>query len=274
MSEMTEIKLPTIYSAQPILGAKHTYKKKELQFDYLTKKEFKEQVSEQNAKLVGSIKLSKQTNNKNVDAVVIDSNDCTYRFELIDKPEDGKDLAMSKGPVLGYIKVDENTYIEVKKSLFILIPIFFGILILGICLFTFLPSGDTPTDNPLHIAEGQDWDGNLPSNGDPDAKPASAESITIPGYADLYVSSEKPSVQLINPDGNTVYMVYSISYNDEVIYETDGAIPAGQMVEADLYNVFNGAAGTYDLTFKISTYDANTNAPCNGATQPVTLNIK
>ena len=252
-----------IYTALANSEAKPHYKKKKLEFDYLTKKEFKKLCKDNNyVKVVGSIKLSKQTNSTNISCVIVESNDCEFKFELSEKT--------SKRFVKGYLKVGENEYVTIKSFCFLPIILFFVALLIGLSL-AFVLTNDKSDNERLPIV-GEDWDGNLPSNGD--SQPASAESIEIPGYADLYVSSDKPLVQLINPDGNTVYMAYTVSYQDKVIYETDGAIPAGKMVEANFYDLFNKKSGSYDVVFKISTYDVKTNAPCNGATQNVTITVK
>lgn len=199
-----------------------------------------------------------------------------------------KDAAI--GITIGYINVGDNEYFELKDKKVVISSVpsskkrlskkFVAVIVLaaiavcsGIMFYKWL-NNDKPTTIPLQIIKGENWDGKLPSNGDTSSQSASAESIKIPGYSDIYVSADKPSVQLINPDGNTVYMSYTVNYQDKVLYETDGAIPAGKMVEADFYSLFNKTPGSYDVIFQISTYDMKTNAPCNGATQTVTVTVK
>ena len=76
---------------------------------------------------------------------------------------------------------------------------------------------------------------------------------------------------LINPDGNTVYMQYTILNGENVVYKTN-LVPPGKMIpwEAGKYL----AKGEYSLTLKINTYDLETKAGCNGATQVFSLTIK
>lgn len=185
-------------------------------------------------------------------------------------------IVIQKTSVLGYVKVDNGLYVKIiaKRSwLFPLLIVLLGLLLVSGVSYVVMTHRN-PSNDSLTTATTVDWDGELPQNTDGSTGEASVESITIPGYAAITVSSDSPTVQLINPDGNTVNMVYTISYNDDIIYETDGAVPAGKAVEADFYQLFDGKAGSYDLTFQISTYDITTNQPCNGATQAVTLTIQ
>ena len=109
----------------------------------------------------------------------------------------------------------------------------------------------------------------MPSNGQ--QSEGSSESIEIPGYSNLYVSSESPEILLINPDENTVYFVYTISKDNEVIYETK-AIAPNKTISVNFKELL--PVGEHDLTFQISTYDIETQAPCNGATQKVSMTIQ
>lgn len=255
-----------IYRAQKMPNAKH-YHKGRLKFDYLTKSQLQ---ALQTVSVLGRVNLKKsryKSDDSTFTLKIPYEKSETVAFWYDEIPKNKK----TKGSVLGYVKVGVGQYVEViatKSFLPLFLLLFLCLLGAGAFWFYYRPSGD---DGP-GIADATDWDGNLPSNGDDTAM--IEESITIPGYADLHISHDSPTVQLINPDGNTVNMVYTISYKDNVIYETDGAIPAGKAVEADFYQLFDGKAGSYDLTFLISTYDVTTDQPCNGATQAVTLTIQ
>lgn len=119
---------------------------------------------------------------------------------------------------------------------------------------------------PLKIAEDNAFDGNRGYE-----KEVSSETIAIPGFDNLSLTEKYPKVKLINPQENTVYLIYNIYNGDDVVFQTD-AIKPGNMVEADLYSKLN--AGTYTLTFNISTYDYETQVPCNGTTQAVKVTIQ
>lgn len=243
------------------LNNQNHYKKKNLEFDYIKPNDF-EKLEEKT--VLGSIQL-KETNSTKVDTVVIESNDCTFNFELLEE----------KNPksVLGYVLVEDNIYIAVKKKN-ILIPIIIAFVVIGIIIWGIFISTRTNDvivdDTPdLEFEDGTDWNGELPQNGE--QSKANAESIEIPGYADLFVSTENPEIQLINPEGNTVYFVYSIYEEDKLIYETK-AIEPNKMVSVNLKEILS--TGEHKLSFAISTYDIKTQNACNGANQEVNVTVK
>ena len=110
------------------------------------------------------------------------------------------------------------------------------------------------------------WDGLLPENG---GSQSSEETITFPGYSEIYASKDSTTA-LINPEENTVYMVYEIEYNGAVIYQTK-AIKPGNKVDVNLAELL--PIGSYDVTFNINTYNIADEAVCNGVTQVVKVII-
>lgn len=110
----------------------------------------------------------------------------------------------------------------------------------------------------------EDWNSELPVSGE--SRAASAESIAIPGYADIVLTEGMPEISLINPTDNTVAMIYTIRDANGLIFETKGISP-GKMVACNLRNLIK--EGENLLTFNIATYDLETFEPCNGATQRV-----
>lgn len=255
------------YYVQEMKGAK-LYDKNDISFMYLTPNDFKNIQGKTNAKVVGSVHL-KETNKNNVDVLIIESNNRTFNFEV--------ENDISTSGVMGYVLVFDNTYIAVKKNS----PILFALIgVAAICLIgagiMFVMSGKTGEVSPeiapaeLDIANGQDWDGNLPQNGEQSV--ANSESIEIPGYAEMHLDGEHKEISLINPENNTVYFVYTIK--DEagtVIYESQ-AIEPNKMISVNLYDLLE--IGEHKLFFAISTYDIDTQAPCNGATQEVLVFTK
>lgn len=256
------------YYVQEMKGAK-TYDKNDISFMYLTPNDFKDIQGKTNAKVVGSIHL-KETNKNNVDVLVVESHNRTFNFEV--------ENDTSSSGVMGYILVFDNTYIAVKKGsplMLILIGVAAICLIGAVAMFA-LNSGKQGEVSPdiapaeLDIADGQEWDGNLPQNGEQST--ANSESIEIPGYAEMHLDSEHKEIQLINPEGNTVYFVYTIKDDtDNVVYESQ-AIEPNKMVSVNLYDLLE--VGEHKLFFAISTYDIDTKAPCNGATQEVLVFTK
>jgi hypothetical protein len=58
---------------------------------------------------------------------------------------------------------------------------------------------------------------------------------------------------------------------DEILYETK-AIEPNKMVSLNIKDLLD--VGEYNLSFVISTYDVETQTPCNGATQEVTVTVR
>lgn len=257
------------YIAQTIADASH-YTKDKLEFDYLKPKDFDAlKETDGDIKSIGYIKF-KETNDNSVDTVEIESNYCTFKYELLkDKAPKAK----------GYIKVGDKEYVAFTKGgLLIPILIALGVIVIIGGVVVFLNKGNGEDDvaaNPvndsvnLEFENGSDWDGSMPQNGE--QSQASAESIEIPGYANLYVSTSNPEIQLINPEGNTVYFIYTIMNGDETLYETK-AIEPNKMVSLNIKDLLD--VGEYNLSFVISTYDVETQTPCNGATQEVTVTVR
>ena len=151
-----------------------------------------------------------------------------------------------------------------KKNWIILLLLAILILLL-LLLMKSCHSDASPVKDLLKVEEGTEWDGNSPQSGK--NSEANAESIDIAGYANIYLNEEQKTVNLINPKGNTVYFKYVIS--DEagnVLIETDLIAP-NQMVEKDLYSLLD--KGEHTLSFAISTFDVDTQEPCNGAVTEV-----
>lgn len=248
------------YYIQAINNGVH-YKKDKLEFDYLKPKKIKElKEKNTNIKIIGSIKL-KETNKNNVDTLIIQSNNCTFTFEIENE--------IATKNVLGYVLVSDNTYIAITKNNILLPIVVVGLIIIGSLVYVNQRNNIVEISNNLEFEEGSDWDGNMPSNGE--QSKANSESIEIPGYAELYVSSENPEIQLINPENNTVYFIYTIKENNKIIYETK-AIEPNKMISLNLKEILE--VGEHNLSFVISTYDIETQAPCNGATQDVKVTVK
>ncbi|MBR5566169.1 MAG: hypothetical protein IKW08_08420 [Roseburia sp.] len=89
------------------------------------------------------------------------------------------------------------------------------------------------------------------------------EYIMIPSLRTQYnISEENKEIFLINPEGNSVYLKYTLYLVGEEIYTTDYIKP-DSMVKANLYDVLKG--GTYNVEVAISSIDIETHAACNGA---------
>lgn len=124
----------------------------------------------------------------------------------------------------------------------------------------------TPNRPDIEIEGDNKWDGTIQDQ----TETAITESIEIPGYSNLGVSKDNPTIRLGNPEANTVYLQYQIIKDDEVIFETK-AIKPGNMAEANMYELLD--EGKNEVTISINTYDVETETACNGATQAVTITV-
>lgn len=213
------------------------------------------------------------------------------------------------GKCIGYYVLNDTECVRIlKKNAAFIIWIILGIALLALIASLFIPAKgtkrpilfsifpgitsvipediidlididipDNPSGNPeIEIDDNLDnWDGEYSLSGE--RTEASAESIIIPGYADLVFNDKVHAVNLINPDANTVYMVYTIKNGDEVLFESKGIAP-GKQLTLTFYNEETGEKllekGEYTLNFIISTYDVDTMSACNGANQTVKVTIK
>lgn len=249
------------------------YRKGNYAFEYLTEKQFSQMKKNRTAMVYGNIQLEKEyipsgreEEEKNIEVLVLTSNDeeSTYLVR-VDKPSEVK--------ADGYIRIGEHTWlrIEHKRSMLplLIIPV---LLIIGLGIGIGMRGGTEEKDvnyEQHQIADGKTWNGELPKSGEDTI--ANTDTIEIPGYSSMVVSKEQPSIDLINSDKNTVYLKYSILEDGTEIYHTD-LIRPGQMVEFNAYEVLG--VGKHSLEFSISSFDIDSQAPCNGANQLVQVEVK
>ncbi len=240
-----------------------TIRRKGIHLKLLTQEEY---TKLQKRRIVGITRLKKP------------KKDADFLLLVYEKQFGGKKACRERGleSCIGYISVGNHCYFKVirpKKVLVSLAAIVTAILLLGLIFFCPLKNDEsTPSDEVLPTEEEEgtyDWDGELPSNGDI-ADTQDMGSIEIPGYSEVYVTDEETEIELINPTDNTVSFVYTITFNGEVIYQSDEILP-GKYLCWNPKEYFE--EGTYTLTFSISTYETDTKTPCNGALQSVILHV-
>lgn len=122
-------------------------------------------------------------------------------------------------------------------------------------------SDDIATVNPgnIAIAEGDDIS-KIPQKEDVNYE----ESIELPYLSTATVSDTYNIVPLQNPEGNTVYMAFTVSYNNEIIYTSDGAVAPGEYVAWYPKETFTDA-GEYDVVINIANYDSVDYSDCSSA---------
>lgn len=171
----------------------------------------------------------------------------------------------------GYIFVGINDEgkkecLEIRDTpivIFILFPVFVGIiagLLLTQCGVDKNPGGTEPTQKEeLSIADGDAFDGEI-DNGYR-APEVSNEQIKIQGKSTIYIR-EGGTVDLVNPEDNTVLFQYKVIMDGEVIYQMEDWIMPGQKVAWNAYEQLN-VPGEYTISYQISTKDVDTYADCN-----------
>ena len=103
------------------------------------------------------------------------------------------------------------------------------------------------------------------------------ESIALPGVSviEMEAGTSRVEFPLVNPEGNTCYMKYTIcdAQTDEKLY-TSGLIAPGQAVLSfDLDRTME--AGTYDILLQVETSDVEDyTVQLNGAEIPAKLEVK
>ncbi len=97
------------------------------------------------------------------------------------------------------------------------------------------------------------------------------EYFELLGYGELQIDENNKNINLINTDGNNVYLKFSVIYDDNVLYETE-LIEPGKMEQYDIYSNLN--AGKYTLTYSIDVIDMNTSKTTwSGIKQQQDINI-
>lgn len=97
------------------------------------------------------------------------------------------------------------------------------------------------------------------------------EQITCNVYSGTFAVEKGSSIPLSNPSTNTVYFIYSVSLNGEVLYKTNRIEP-GKQVNWVVSDVLQ--QGTYDLILNVDAYDVKSGVQCQGFWFPLTIIYK
>ena len=173
----------------------------------------------------------------------------------------------------GYVGIDNktNVFVEVKSRLLIII-----LVILFMCGMLFAAYKNL---NPNVIDKFQGV-GNFDIFDDQQTTEPSKENnqseptITFAGYGKYIVSAEKPSVELHNPKGNFVDMVFTLTdeTTGELIARTN-KVSAGKYVYVDVMDFYK-TPGVYTILINVSTFDAKTGTQMNGINQKMEVTVK
>lgn len=97
------------------------------------------------------------------------------------------------------------------------------------------------------------------------------KNITLSGYGKYEVSENDPTVELSNPEGNFVDMVFTLTDKEtgELIAKT-GKVSAGNYVYVNVIDFYK-KAGNYNVLIEISTFDGQSGEPMNGLNEEMEL---
>lgn len=236
-------------------------KRNNAEIRYYSKKEYKKQTEGQEPVIIGATKLKAydKENNEKADFICKSG---SQEFE-------GRKRYF--GFVKGYFQCSgKNTFMEYKSN-FLLFIILIGIaLTIGIsALFLWSSSPvDVPQPTENITVVGDDWNGQLPANGEQSG--SGAQYMEIPGYSNLLVTKDNPYIELINIDENPVYLKYTISEGDKVLYKSDYIKPNG-VIQWDASGL---SVGTHNTTFQIDSVLIDGQTSGNSAVQEVSIRVE
>lgn len=161
-----------------------------------------------------------------------------------------------------------------KKSVLwvIIILLLITVGVLGVQLSGVLDSDNKPINNPTNTPVIEEPIGNFEVTDEQEEKvvepvPVDDRTITFAGYGKYNVSADNPNVEMKNPEGNFVDMIFTLSDKEsgELIART-GKVKSGEFVYVNVMDFYK-EVGTYDVCINISTVDAETGAQMNGMNQ-------
>lgn len=240
-------------------------------FDYLSAEDYDTlAAADKNVTTIGWIRYHTVKPDKKCDMVVsTHKNDdgsvdhFNFRFHAF-KEDDDRNNGFRY--ITEYVHIGDNRYVEVTTIPFFFILLLFATLLACVGILRGCPTqGNVPADAGPSLA----IESGVPIS--EEYREPILETIDIPGYADMTLDASYRDINLKNPEGNTVYFVYTLSENDEVVYETNAIIP-GEMVKVDAYELLG--TGEHDLMISIATYDVETEGSCNGASQEIKVTVK
>lgn len=174
----------------------------------------------------------------------------------------------------GYIHVDNNKYIELIHGFLPIILIFFTLGTIAIlAVFGGISSNNDNNKKPsLNIEDNY----NKPDDYDNDGSKGDVEYITINGFDDCTVSSDKKYIELGNSADNDVYLVYKVidSATDKELYSTDAIEPSKTHYWNAWETLRSYRGSQVKVRLLIQSYDVATQSQTNGAVQDFIITVK
>lgn len=171
----------------------------------------------------------------------------------------------------------ENRDKKSKKSILWAIIV---ILVIVIILLLLRSCGASPTGVGTPINQGQEQTpiGNFEVGGkreEPvvEKEPEEVEYITFSGFGKFEVSKDAPNVELSNPEGNSVDMVFTLTdkATGDLIART-GKVHSGEYVYVNVMDYYS-EKGSHFVTVNIETMNED-NVPMNGLNQEMEIIVK
>lgn len=183
--------------------------------------------------------------------------------EIKEKRPDKQEQKAQKDKDKADKKKDRQLTKEKIKNIFktALILVLIAIIIL---LLRFKGCGNNISpNNPVEIENGQ-YHEQTNTTG------VNKENSDIPVMSSVVtISTDKPYVNLYNPESNTKYLKYEIIENDNVVYESKMVQP-GYKYSVDLGHMLE--VGTHKVNVKITVYDTD-GSSMNSTTQSMIINV-
>lgn len=189
-----------------------------------------------------------------------------------------------KEKVVGFIAIDEHSYLAVVKNILIKRVIILSLLIatlsggttIAINYHSWFDNSNVAQSNSKKAdidENAQDWKGVLPN----DKKSGTSTGIAIPGYKsiDLKANQKDQSISLVNPKQNSCYFVISLLLPDGTeIFKSKMIPPSKGLYKISLNKELK--AGTYEKAIlKYSCFKMDDNlTPLNGANVEVILKVE
>lgn len=241
------------------------FNKKKIKFEYYTNEGFKDLMKQEPVHIIGYVDLNKRFNEKRNTNVLELKTDCgdSIQFNIFEDTDK---------KTIGYIKVGSNLYVRIIKHRYILPIVLILLLLVSIGTISIKTIGSKnlvdEEISTLEVEDGETWDGQLPQR---KADEESSGTLNVAGYHNMLVDEKNPEINLINPDGNHVYMVYKIYNGEELLFETKGIKPNRQIP----WNVKECLeVGKYELRFNVSCYSIETMELRNGYHLMVDIEVK
>lgn len=97
--------------------------------------------------------------------------------------------------------------------------------------------------------------------------------ITFAGYGKYQISSKKPNIEIKNPSGNFVDMIFILTdeATGEIIARTK-KVQSGKFVYVNIMNFYK-KTGNYTIILNTLTYDSKTGEQMNGMNQKIDISI-